>query len=464
MFHRSSFLGLALLAGLAAPTQGVTFLTENFSNTGALPGPFLEQSALNTPATFNGVNATFPGGGDNGRSYLRTIDDNFIGGSYQAEVTMSIVGGGGGGSVFFGMGVGEPSGGFFQEPRTSPNIYFRGQPNDFSNGGYATMDETSEVGHPIAVTGNGTHRVQMRYDAGAGTVRFAVDKNYAGGAFTPDFVTAARNVADNGFNATNSRVFFGGASNAAFDDLAITALPAAHIAGTPIDGGNGFFGIREVRDNGQINTLTDALNSLASGNGVIINGTAPMINFVDPDNNGGGGHDGGGAAFLSNAVGQDDADFIQGAQGYIRIDNPGTYTFYARGDDGFGLRIPGQNFLSVSDTGDGTAAIAGAELFNDAQGANVNGLGVINLAAGTYKLEYIFFERAGGAFNELYAAMGNFNAGNFNIADFDLIGDVNNGGLALVAAPAAALLPEPATLSLGLLGMMALAARRRRNA
>ena len=71
--------------------------TEDFSNMASLPGPFLEQSAGGTPATFDGGVATFPVSNPAwpppGRSYLRTIDDDYNSVNFVAEITVTIFNG-----------------------------------------------------------------------------------------------------------------------------------------------------------------------------------------------------------------------------------------------------------------------------------------------------------------------------------------------------------------------------------
>jgi len=450
----------------AQPVQAVTFFTENFSNTGALPGPNLEQSVLNTAATFNGSVATFPGGGDNGRSYLRTIDDDYVSGNFAAEITTTLNNGGGGGSAFFGLGVGDPFAAFFHEPRTSPSIFARLQPSDFGGGGAVTTDNAVEVTSPGGgVAGNGTHRVRMEYDAAKQLIVFYIDKNYAGGPFVADSVLGVRNAADNGLNATNARVFFGSSSNVTFDDLSVTSF-GGFVAGdlpAPIAGA---FSVREVRQSGfQINNISDAnalLNLAGAGFLPATDGFSSTINFIDPDNTGGGGQDGTGNNFLSDSAG-DDQDFAQFARGFVKIENAGTYTFFTRGDDGFSLRLIGDTWDSVTDNGDGTTTILGDLMENPGTGGNVNGFGVVTLDAGVYELQYTFFERAGGAYNELWAAQGTHTI--FNTNAFRLVGDVNAGGLELVAAPSSnGTIPEPATAMLGMIGVALMGLRRRRLA
>ena len=48
-------------------------------------------------------------------------------------------------------------------------------------------------------------------------------------------------------------------------------------------GGAGFWGVREVRDNGTIGSLAAAVASLVSEAGEITDGTASVVNHADPD-------------------------------------------------------------------------------------------------------------------------------------------------------------------------------------
>ena len=93
MRHANAMIRTAavVLVSTATTAYAVTFFTDDFNNTGALPGPNLEQSPLNTAATFDGSVATFPGVGASGegRSYLRTVDDDYNTTSFTAEITLS---------------------------------------------------------------------------------------------------------------------------------------------------------------------------------------------------------------------------------------------------------------------------------------------------------------------------------------------------------------------------------------
>lgn len=234
------------------------------------------------------------------------------------------------------------------------------------------------------------------------------------------------------------------------DPLNLPAAQTLPLLGIGPEGGPGFWGIREVHGNGTIGGIGAVIASLQSGGGTITDSTSyNVINF------GNGGEDGTGNPY----IGGSGNDFAQIANGYVKIETAGDYTFYARGDDGFQLRIFDESWDSVSDTGSGTALIFDDTLLNGSTGGNVNGYGVINLDAGVYELEYLFFERAGGEYNELWSAQGIFSS--FNINDFALVGDTQNGGLELVGAP---VIPEPTTwviFALGLLGLGYHARRRR---
>ncbi|NQT87476.1 PEP-CTERM sorting domain-containing protein [bacterium] len=217
-------------------------------------------------------------------------------------------------------------------------------------------------------------------------------------------------------------------------------------------GGWDLFGIREVINNGGIGSVTAAQNSLLSGNGTIFDGTGAVVNHNDPDNAGGGGYFGNGSKspFLSDQPG-DDSDISFIANGTILIDTAGYYTFGFYGDDGSQLKIDGATF-DKRWSQDGDKAVAAGNIFTFEVPTGTSNSGAATwLDAGAHRLEFTFFELGGGAYVELWAAQGDF--ASFNSNDFHLIGDVANGGLQLV--------PEPATLTL--LGLGLLAARRRRK-
>lgn len=208
------FVGPAVERASAAAS-----LAEDFS-AGTLPASL--QSSSGTAATFAGDHALFGGASDPGRSYLGTIDTDFSGVGFVAEVTVTIPAGGSATqTAFFGLGVGSPNPFFSFEPSVVPVFYSRTFGPLFNNGAMDQNDNGVELGGTEGVAGAGTHRLRLVWDAATMQATFSIHKNYAGGPFVASATLAAVNGADNGFTAASSRIFFGGAGGTSFDDLVI---------------------------------------------------------------------------------------------------------------------------------------------------------------------------------------------------------------------------------------------------
>ncbi len=193
--------------------------------------------------------------------------------------------------------------------------------------------------------------------------------------------------------------------------------------------------------NGQINSLTEAriLMNLPSGDPQILaeaEASVFAISFTDPQ--AGGGYTGViRHPFLTDTSAADD-DFAVLASGQVRIPTAGDWTFALWHDDHFELTI-GDNSYSRTTTG-APFLINGGNVFNFD-------------TAGYHDFELLWFERGGGAYLQLFAAPGNVGSWDPNV--FRLVGDVYNGGLAVI--------PEPGTLLMGLVAMAMLLASRRRK-
>ncbi len=141
--------------------------------------------------------------------------------------------------------------------------------------------------------------------------------------------------------------------------------------------------------------------------------TAPVVNYLG---NGGGANFANDLPFPTQNIGDDYNDFIIQAAGTVTIPSSGNWTFGVNSDDGFGLRLErnGTVFQSEFPSPRGPSDTLATFAIPD---------------AGNWDLSLIFYERGGGASVELFAASGTF--ANFSPADFRLVGDSSNGGLAV---------------------------------
>jgi len=199
-----------------------------------------------------------------------------------------------------------------------------------------------------------------------------------------------------------------------------------------------FWGLREVRGNGALNSVADAVNSINSGAGTIADGTAPVIDHSDPDNRGGQGlfrpdrHD-----FIGNMAGADDEDVAAIFKGTIRVEpgQAGLHSFGSHSDDGFALRFPGQSWLSASGNGEIDPASSDTlQHFGNTGDSNTRG--VIDLPAGDHPVEYIAYERGGGAYWELYSAPGS-HVNDADTTDWRLVGHKAGGDIVNVGVTSA---------------------------
>lgn len=245
-----SILGLALLAGLSLPSFASADIFEDFSGT-SIPSTLVNTygagSAPTGGGTFDGMSAIVGGeqggsgaDGDLGRAYFGTVQSDFGLLDFVAEIDVTVGGNGESGpfTSFFGIGAGvgggPNNGGGFDEPTAGPDqnsifLGVRGTAN------YLLFDENSDgtldVGRSnvrsadsaFGGAGAGTHRVRFEHDATAGTIAYSIDLNQTG-TFAPLFTFDSSN---NGFDATNSQIFFGGSNSRIFDNFSVvvTAVP-----------------------------------------------------------------------------------------------------------------------------------------------------------------------------------------------------------------------------------------------
>jgi hypothetical protein len=165
--------------------------------------------------------------GDGGRSYLRTLRADFATGSFQAEVTITLKGGGGPGCAFFGLGCGQENPGASHEPSTAPSVYVRLAPGDFAGGVVTTSANGQESVSGLAPVGDGTHRARLIWDAAGKRALFEIDANWDGQSFQVDW-TGTVSAGGVAFGDAGHR-FVGGANGVRFADFSVKAASPAQI-------------------------------------------------------------------------------------------------------------------------------------------------------------------------------------------------------------------------------------------
>jgi CotH kinase protein/Lamin Tail Domain/Chitobiase/beta-hexosaminidase C-terminal domain/PA14 domain len=138
---------------------------------------------------------------------------------------------------------------------------------------------------------------------------------------------------------------------------------------------------------------------------------APVINYL---NTGSSAHYGGDRTFPGLTIGVDQDNYAVHTTATITIPAPGPWTFGVNSDDGFQLKI-GSFSMSYPDPRGPADTL---QTFNFS-------------AAGDYPLDLVYYECGGGSEVELFAAQGSF--GNWDATHFRLVGDLADGGLAVIA-------------------------------
>lgn len=231
--------GLTLMASQA---HAQASLHENFSS-GALPttleatggvGATCCSGQLGGPVFENGA-VRFGGrdtlGDDSGllRTYLRTIDSDYGSVDFVAEVTVTVPNassparnvaffGFGSGGVEQSVGSGIPNlDGMLLE--LLPAAFLPGVRGDDGVSGIYRPNAG-----PVQCGGSGTFRLRIAWTAATQVAVLSVQPNYAGGSFVADpNCQFTFDGSDNGFDASNSRLYFGSDWDTVFDDFVITS-------------------------------------------------------------------------------------------------------------------------------------------------------------------------------------------------------------------------------------------------
>jgi hypothetical protein len=224
MFH----LLLAALAGclvsVGTAARAAYVFTDDFS------GPSLDVNLVDIEGAY------FFSGGKIGtsasRSYVRTVEDDYLSFDFQADLVYSIDGSGGAPGIFFGIGPATEDAGFFDEPEAA--IYLLDHTDGFP--AWPNSDVVIRVNGP----GSGviTDLTNLAFPDGpcyaritkvGDSLTFEYDHGYDGVAFDPDgsYTTAVSAVAPF-LSATQSHLFFGtGSSPSRFDSIQVQLVPEA---------------------------------------------------------------------------------------------------------------------------------------------------------------------------------------------------------------------------------------------
>jgi len=230
-----------------------------------------------------------------------------------------------------------------------------------------------------------------------------------------------------------------GAGHPLSSDLAFN-LPAPFFPLTGLGGPAGTagnWGVRQVWNAGRADAVVSAaaiaLQATQPGfTGLLQDSTAPFINFALTSNPGAGGLFPDDLPLPAETAGLAVSDFVILARASVKIPRSGDWTIGVHSDEGFALRFVGHPFDSVNGNGvrdDNFPEYMG--FLTETANSNTRGIQK-GLAAGTYEIEFVGFQRASGSFYEIYAAEGAFED-DAGTDQWQLIGAP--AGLEIVAPP-----------------------------
>jgi len=173
------------------------------------------------------------------------------------------------------------------------------------------------------------------------------------------------------------------------------------------EGAGSYMGIREVIDNGNINSQDDCNDSLTSLTGTIVDYTAQTLNIQDSGPN---GHFGNDDVFGVVTVGHRAYGGVQHislvAKGAVEIPADDYYTFCLNTDDGFTLLFPGRDFTGIYGDGEIVPFARGNALRFWGNRPVGDTLGIIYLPAGHHPFVLTYHEQGDRAAVEFSAAPG----------------------------------------------------------
>jgi len=237
----TGFTGVSPDEGVQATLAAAGF---EFSSTAGLA----EDLSSDPTVSFSAAGATFGNlyAGDNGRNYMRTIE-NYAFDSYVAEVTV-ISDTLASDQFWLGMGSGNIANWGTPDFAGVPSLFItagdgvfqslgmQGISGDWENPEPCTNNDWCSVSTPALVGANaGTHRLRMTLDAEGQTWFGEIDVDYAGGPFVADATTLTYSLVNfyddgafvlNGWPTQPSKIYFGGDDGVIFKDFSVTVAGA----------------------------------------------------------------------------------------------------------------------------------------------------------------------------------------------------------------------------------------------
>ncbi|NCF94881.1 MAG: hypothetical protein GWQ05_28570 [Verrucomicrobiaceae bacterium] len=172
----------------------------------------------------------------------------------------------------------------------------------------------------------------------------------------------------------------------------------------------GAFSTRYIWDAGTIGSMSKAIEFVQLADDAGFPGEVVDVEHEVIDH-GSGGFFSNDFEYPEDVTGSDDwaaEDFIQLNKGNILITRAGDYTIGVQSDDGFGVRVHGMTFDEVNGAGRLDPLVPDAFYFAGTTG-NSQTRGIArNVQPGVYPLEFLWFERGGGDYGEIFVAEGAF--------------------------------------------------------
>lgn len=213
-------IAIALFGGIA----NAATISENFDAEGVIP-PTLVGAGTTSQLAISGGTANFGGWDVFDRNYLRTVDTSFFSKDFTAEITLIT----GYSIAFFGMGDLTTLDENWQEP-SAPTIGLRLHSSYIGYGQTDVADNSTTPAnnsyHTMSYDYSGTHRIRLTWNSVAQQALFEVDNSYDEfTGFVADSSSGLIDGSDNGLTLANTSIYFGGNSDAQFDNLVIIYVP-----------------------------------------------------------------------------------------------------------------------------------------------------------------------------------------------------------------------------------------------